>query len=166
MNATQENYLNQAIHFLNEIGIQVIEKQLDDQCFLAGLNLGPNCIYLDRDKLKYPGDILHEAGHIAVIPESDRALLGSDKMDEQLLIEREIGAILWSFAACVHLGFPLDFVFHPAGYKEESDWLIESFEKKNYIGLPLMVWMGFCHSPEEVEQEGVPPFPHLLKWLL
>lgn len=55
----------QTLSFLKEIGIDVIEKELDDT-FLPGLSLGPNCIYIDYDKLLYPGDILHEAGHLAV----------------------------------------------------------------------------------------------------
>jgi hypothetical protein len=42
------------LFFLNEIGIEVIEKELGDT-FLLGLSLGSNCIYIDYEKLLYPG---------------------------------------------------------------------------------------------------------------
>lgn len=64
--ALKENdEVKKVLFFLNEIGIEIIEKELE-ATFLPGLDLGPNCIYIDYSKLLYPGDILHEAGHIAV----------------------------------------------------------------------------------------------------
>jgi hypothetical protein len=58
--------LEKILVFLNTIGIDSIEKTLDETTFLPGLCLGANCIYIDFEKLLYPGDILHEAGHLAV----------------------------------------------------------------------------------------------------
>lgn len=54
------------LHFLERIGIEVIEKKLNSTTFLPGLSLVANCIYVDFNKLKYPGDLLHETGHLAV----------------------------------------------------------------------------------------------------
>ena len=52
------------LHFLKEINIDVIEKELKLDTFLPGLSIASNCIEIDFDKLLYPGDILHEAGHL------------------------------------------------------------------------------------------------------
>lgn len=151
------------IHFLEEIGIPVIERELSDDCFLPGLTIDKQTILMDPERLKYPGDLLHEAGHIAVTEEKWRSLIGTAEMDPAWPSDGdELAAILWSYAALRHLELEPEVVFHPAGYKKESEWLIRQFEDQNYIGLPLLEWMGLCSAKEK---EGVSPFPHMLKWL-
>lgn len=147
------------IQFLQEIGIPVIETELPDNCFLPGLALERNAILMDPQRMKYPGDLLHEAGHLAVTEERFRSLIGTEEMDPAWPSDGdELAAILWSYAALRHLDLKPEVVFHPAGYKNESQWLIEQFENENYIGLPLFEWMGFCSATEK-------PFPQMLKWL-
>jgi hypothetical protein len=77
----------------------------------------------------------------------------------------EIGAILWSFAAAQHLELPIEFVFHPNGYKNESKWLISNFTNENYIGLPFLEWAGLALGKERAAKEDKEPFPKMLKWL-
>ncbi|WPO77940.1 hypothetical protein [Flavobacterium sp. KACC 22761] len=157
--------LKKALKFLNEIGIDVIEKQLDST-FLPGLELGPNCIYIDYDKLLYPGDILHEAGHLAVATSADRKLIGTNQISiDWPTLGDEIAAILWSYAALHHLQLPLEFVFHSNGYKDSSDWYISNFNSGSYIGLPLLEWMGLCVGNERAEKEHKTAFPAMQKWL-
>ena len=147
------------IQFLEEIGIPVIETELPDNCFLPGLALERNTILMDPQRMKYPGDLLHEAGHLAVTEEAHRSLIGTSEMDPAWPSDGdELAAILWSYAALTHLGLEPEVVFHPDGYKNESEWLIEQFRNGNYIGLPLFEWMGFCSVTEK-------PFPQMLKWL-
>lgn len=154
--------LDQVIQFLNEIGITVIEETLDDDCLLSGLKIQENSIRLDRERLEHPGDILHEAGHLAVTPEDQRAFIGTEKMDPDWPQEGdEVTAILWSYAAVSHLNIDPEFVFHPSGYKGDSQWFIEQFHKGNYIGLPLLKWMGFV----EENASGESTFPMMSKWL-
>lgn len=151
------------IHFLEEIGIPVIETELPGDCFLPGLAIEKNTILMDPAKMKYPGDLLHEAGHIAVTEEALRPLIGTADMDPEWPTPGdEIASILWSYAALTHIGISPEVVFHPHGYKEQSDWFIREFQNENYIGLPLLEWMGFCHAKEK---DGMKPFPHMLKWL-
>lgn len=153
------------LFFLNEIGIEVIEKELGDT-FLPGLSLGSNCIYVDYEKLLYPGDILHEAGHLAVTPVVDRKLIGTDKMSSDWPTDgEEIGAILWSFAALKYLELPLEFVFHPDGYKNGSDWLVSNFNNEVYIGLPFLEWLGLTLGKDQAAKEGKEAFPVMIKWL-
>jgi len=157
--------IKKVLEFLNEIGIDVIEKELDTS-FLPGLSLGPNCIYIDYDQLLYPGDILHEAGHLAVTTSAERNKAGTSEMSPKWPTQaEEIAAILWSFAAANHLQLPLDFVFHPNGYKGASDWFISNFSDKNYIGLPFLEWIGLTLSNDRALKEDKEAFPIMQKWL-
>lgn len=118
---------------------------------------------MDPKRMKYAGDLLHEAGHIAVTTEEYRPLIGTESMDPLWPTDGdELAAVLWSYAALKHLDLKPEVVFHPHGYKNQSEWLIEQFESENYIALPLLEWMGFCFSSEK---DGVAPFPHMIKWL-
>ena len=79
---------------------------------------------MDSRQLKYPGDLLHEAGHIAVCTPEDRALIGTSKMDSKWPSDgEEIAAIAWSYAAAMHINLDLTILFHPNGYKNDSNWL-------------------------------------------
>lgn len=156
--------LEKVVVFLTGIGIRVIEKELDDT-FLPGLKLGNNCLYVDYKKLLYPGDMLHEAGHLAVAPPDIRNRIESGELKDWPTDGEEIVAILWSYAALTHLGLPLDFVFHPHGYKNTSDWLIKSFSNKDYIGLPLLEWMGLTLGENKALEQNKPAFPVMQKWM-
>lgn len=165
MSLKENNDVKKVLLFLNEIGINSIEKELGDT-FLPGLDLGPECVYIDYNKLLYPGDILHEAGHLAVTTSTERKLVGTNKISPKWPTQgEEIGTILWSFAAAKHLQLPLEFVFHSNGYKNDSEWLISNFKEQNYIGLPFLEWIGLCLGNERAEKEGKPAFPTMLKWL-
>ncbi len=158
-------HLQKTIQFLTSIGIQVIERNLDDTTFLPGLNLGPNIIFVDYAKLKYPGDLIHEAGHIAVTAPEQRELIGTDNISEEWPTPGdEIAAILWSYAAARHLQLPADFVFHENGYKGHSEWYITNFTNNSYIGLPLLQWFRMAHSNDEVSK-GMPAFPAMQHWM-
>ena len=163
---TKENSeIKKILSFLTEIGIDVIEKELNDT-FLPGLDLGPNYVIIDYDKLLYPGDILHEAGHLAVTSSSDRKLVGTEKIASNWPTEaEEMAAILWSFAACSHLELPIELVFHPDGYKNDSEWLISNFTSGNFIGLPFLEWIGLTLGSDSATKEGKPAFPTMLKWM-
>lgn len=139
--------LDRIVAFLNSIGIAVTETELDDDCFLPGLFPKENGVLIDRARLKYPGDLLHEAGHVAVTDAHLRPLIGTPEMPGRWPNPgEEFGAILWSYAAACAMGIPAEVVFHAGGYKGDGEWLIEQFENKNYIGLPLFAWMGFCST--------------------
>lgn len=161
----QSPELKKILTFLNTIGIDVVEKELETT-FLPGLSLGPECLYIDFKKLLYPGDILHEAGHLAVTTPYERKIAGTDKMASDWPSQgEEMGVILWSFAAAKHLELPPEFVFHPNGYKNDSEWLISNFTTENYIGLPFLEWTGLALGKESAEKEGREAFPKMLKWL-
>jgi len=165
MDLKENDEVKKVIFFLKEIGIDIVEKELGET-FLPGLELGPNCIYIDYSKLLYPGDILHEAGHLAVTLPAERKLVGTVEISKDWPTQGdEIAALLWSYAALHHLQLPAEFVFHPNGYKGSSEWFISNFTSGNYMGLPLLEWMGLCLGKEKAEKEQKMPFPAMQKWI-
>ena len=76
----------------------------------------------------------------------------------------EIAAMLWSYAALTHLKLNPEIVFHPNGYKGSSSMFIENFTRGNYIGLPLLSWMGLCNVNVQ-DSDNEPIFPKMKKWL-
>lgn len=150
-------YLNQMLEFLAGIGITVRETAFEKTGFLPGLLIENGELLLDRARLLYPGDVLHEAGHIAVTAAAERPLLGANVTENHPEKEgEELAVLLWTYAACQALAIPPAVVFHPAGYKDQSEWLIASFDSGQYIGLPLLVWMGMTTT------DG---FPQMMRWL-
>lgn len=158
--------ITRVLHFLKEIGIQIIEKKLDRSTFLPGLSLGHNCIYVDFDKLKYPGDLLHEAGHLAVTDGETRIKIDTGITNGEWPTQgEEIAAILWSYAALTYLNLDPSFVFHSNGYKGNSEWFISNFSNGNYIGLPFLEWAGLALNEKRAQLENKEAFPVMQKWI-
>jgi len=166
VSALASDELDLILAFIKEIGINVIERELPGDTFLPGLNLGPGCIYLDVTRLLYPGDLLHEAGHMAVATPEDRIKAGTPQMAADWPSGgEEMGAILWSYAALKYIGLPEEVVFHPYGYKNDSAWLIDNFKNGIYIGMPFLEWTGIAFGAERADIENKPQFPAVIKWL-
>jgi hypothetical protein len=116
---------------------------------------------VDPERLLYPGDLLHEAGHLAtMLParrDSTGPNVGSDMGDE-------IAAQTWSYAAAIRLGLAPEIVFHPNGYKGAADSLIRIYCDGS-AGVPLLQWMGLTLEPTRAAAMSVPPYPHMIRWL-
>jgi hypothetical protein len=154
--------------FFDEIGIEwSIETITDETTFLPGIKINNGKLIFDPLKMTYVGDLLHEAGHIAVESAEQRKQL-QDNVDAKRSAGQSLepAVILWSYAALTYLNFEPSFVFHPNGYKGNSDWLIEEFEHKRYIGLPLLQWLGLASDEQNALKEGIDPFPFMKKWLV
>ena len=152
--------------FLEEIGIECSVAPVPDDTFLPGIAIREGTIVFDPERMVSPGDLLHEAGHIAVVPASERAVLSGDLgQNDQQAMGHEIAAILWSYAALRAIGLPEQTVFHEQGYKGQSDWYLRIFQEGHYPGLPLLEWMGLCAGPETAARTGQAPFPAMQTWL-
>lgn len=161
LNNTDE-IMNKIFSFLDEIGITITLKKIKEKTFLPGILIRQGNLIVDKDKLTYPGDLLHEAGHIAVTPQRERQYLNANVSSQNLSNKEgeEIAAILWSYAAAQHINIPIELVFHENGYKGDSSWLITQFAHKNYIGLPLLQWMGLTY-----QEDSTLKFPEMKKWM-
>ena len=144
------------ISFLTEIGISVTEGDLA-YTFLPGIEVRNGGLIVDKARLKYPGDLLHEAAHLAVAPASIRATLNGEVIipgTEPPVLE--VAAMLWSYAACIHLGLDPRVVFHEHGYHGQSMALLQSFELGVYPGVNALVDAGITDGNS---------FPKMQRWL-
>jgi hypothetical protein len=146
--------------FVRGVGIPVRTASLSGPTFLPGLDIRYGELLVDGERLAYPGDILHEAGHIAV---SDPAERQREKLDPTP--GDEMATIAWSYAALRHLEVPPEVVFHPHGYKGDSQALIENFSAGRYFGVPLLQLYGMTVEPRIAAESGVEPYPHMLRWM-
>jgi hypothetical protein len=155
--------LDGIIRFLLDIGFQIRMTELSQQTFLPGITIDHGTILIDESKLLYPGDLLHEAGHLAVIP-GEKRRQAQDYIGKKA--SEEMMAIAWSYAALVHLGLEPSIVFHEGGYRGWSEALIENFTNGRYIGVPMLQWVGLSAEKKLAEEKGIKPYPGMIKWLL
>ena len=149
------------IHWLQEIGLSVRLGPVDGDSFLPGVTLEPGGLVVDAERLLYPGDLLHEAGHLAVMLPDERAATGSHAGSD---MGDEIAAQTWSYAAAVELGLAPETVFHPAGYKGAAATLIQTY-RDGKAGVPLLQWMGLTLDAARAAAAGTPAYPHMIRWL-
>ena len=146
--------------FVSGIGIGVRAADLIEPTFLPGLDIRFGTLVVDEARLLYPGDLLHEAGHIAVAAPEERE---REKLKPTL--GDEITAIAWSYAAACHLGIDPAIVFHPAGYRGASSAFLTNFAAGRYVGTPLLQCYGMTIEPKRALAEGSKPFPSMLRWV-
>jgi hypothetical protein len=152
----------QIVRFLSQIGISVSEADLPQTTFLPGLCVQDGVLLVDESRLKYPGDLLHEAGHLALLSAEHRNAAGPELGDDGGF---EMAAIAWSYAAALHIGIDPAVVFHAGGYREGSQSILENFTSGRYVGVPVLEWLGMTATPQAAKAAGVLPYPKMLRWL-
>jgi len=167
MNESFQNELTQKIAgFLNEIGIETIPSILVEQTFLPGILVKDGKLLVDEKKLAFPGDLLHEAGHLAVAPARLRAYLNDEvSLPDETPELLETQAMLWSYAACVYLKIDPRVVFHEGGYRGQSENLLFNLSLGIYAGLNGLEDFEMAFSETTAGEIGVPPFPQMHRWL-
>lgn len=148
------------IGFLASIGIAVREGEVPPETIVPGIRLEQGEIVFDRTKMLYPGDLLHEAGHLAVMPQSRRCTATESASQDP---GEEMAAIAWSYAAALHIGLDPAVVFHSGGYREGSPAILENFREGRYVGVPLLAWMSLTNVKAHAETQVV--YPRMIRWL-
>lgn len=148
--------------FLTSLGLEVKRAQLPEETFLPGIQIQRGVICVDETKLLYPGDLLHEAGHLAVILPEQRISVGADVGNKPA---EEMMSIAWSYAAAVYLDIDPRIVFHQNGYRGWSESLIDNFSQRRYLAVPMLQWIGLTVDDAQGELRGLKPYPNMLKWL-
>ena len=145
--------------FVRGVGIAVHAATLDAPTFLPGLDIRHGELFVDEARLTYPGDILHEAGHIAVSDPTTRATapISNDGGDE-------MAASAWSYAAAREIGIDPAIVFHD-GFKGGGPSMVENFNAGRYIGVPMLHWFGMSVEPRQAAAMGQEPYPHMQRWV-
>jgi hypothetical protein len=154
----QEDMIGRIVAFVRGIGIPVTEGAVAGDSFLPAVTITRGGVVVDRARLQWPGDILHEAGHLAVL---EPAVRSGEVPDDSAL---ELAAMAWSYAAAVELGIDPAVVFHEGGYKGGGPGLARSYAMGLYIGLPELVAAGMAHSPLTAP-DGAPVYPAMVRWL-
>lgn len=158
----QNPLVRQIADFLISIGLEVRAEPLLEGTFLPGMFVDHGALVIDEERLCYPGDLLHEAGHLAVAAPSRRRRFHGNVGQRA---GEEMMAIGWSYAAALHLGIDPVVVFHADGYRGGSASLLENFAEGRYLGVPLLQWVGLTAEPKPAAALGIPPYPHMRKWL-
>jgi hypothetical protein len=150
------------VDFIISIGIPVEFETIEEDTFLPGILIKNGAIYIDTQKIKYPGDLLHEAGHLATLLPKKRAEVYNDVSKNA---GDEMATIAWSYAAAKYLDIDLRILFHDHGYKGDSKWLREHYSSGGERAVPLLQWMGFTSDKTFAVQKGIEPFPYMQRWI-
>lgn len=158
--------LDRIVAFLAGIGLPPRAATLDGDTFLPGIRITRGELVYDPARIAWPADLLHEAGHIALVPAAHRAAL-DDALSAEQHFEHggEVESIAWSYAASVRLALPVTDLFHEGGYRGQSPGLALSFSLGVYVGVAGLVALGLCATGDDARRRGVEPYPHMLRWL-
>lgn len=162
----QSAVTRQIADFITEIGLEIAAVKIEGKTFLPGICVRNGTILADEERLTYPGDLLHEAGHLALASSSIRPTLSGEVALPGVRMEPvEAAAIAWSYAAILYLGLDPSVVFHAGGYGVESERLQANFDLGVYIGVSGLQEAGLTAMGEKAVEAGVAPYPHMIKWL-
>jgi hypothetical protein len=162
----QDELVSRIASFLTEIGIEVVPTQLEQDSFLPGILVLNGKLLVDETKLTYPGDLLHEAGHLAVAPgEVRHGLSGEVIIPGADMDAVEAQTTAWAYAATVHLGLNARVLFHDGGYRGKSKGLIFTYGAGVYPGAYGLQELGMTVGREMARRLGVAAYPHMLKWV-
>jgi hypothetical protein len=148
--------IRRIVGFIRGIGIAVVAAPVEPPCFVPGIRIVHGELHMDESQMTWPGDLLHEAGHLAVTASDERDSVHRDAGTDG---GAEMAAIAWSYAAALHIGLDPTVVFHDGGYKGGAGALIENFAEGRYIGVPLLQYYGLCR------EKGEGCYPHMLAWV-
>lgn len=147
--------------FLERIGIPVAFEPVTGDTFPPAMTVRRRTLVVDPECLTWPGDLLHEAGHIAVTDPALRAALDAVNQDPG----GEMAAIAWSYAAAVEIGVDVAVAFHAGGYRGGGKTLVEDFTSGHYFGESMPHYFGMTVMPRHADEQCVAPYPHMSRWL-
>jgi len=162
--AFHDSLTGHIVDFLRGIGFEVVRATFDADVegVVPGVLIDRGTLVVDADRLRRPGDLLHEAGHLAILePEVRARTSGTAGADGG----HEMAAIAWSYAAALHLGLDPVVVFHEEGYRGDATTILENFAAGRYIGVPVLQWVGLAADDRAIVSGCAAPYPAMLAWL-
>jgi hypothetical protein len=178
--------LENAMQFLNKIGIET-RMEVGSHGFLPGVRIVNGTLAVDpRCKAS---DLLHEAGHVAIMPRRYRHMLNGDilpaliaawedavKIDAHpesplmraLLQCSDPEATAWAWAAGRHLGLEPEEIIpdssDPHIYGGEAAGVRLAHELNHSLGAHGLAAAGFCQVGMFNRHNPLPPYPRLAFW--
>lgn len=185
--------LEPIVTFLRGIGVGVEFGAGAEGGFLPGSNVRAGVLHVDPDRLPGAGDLLHEAGHIIMVPrrlwprlnrdlQADIEALAAEEAAKQgsaspvLAHAVQMGEFMsqaWSYAVLRRLGLPQECVFFPGSYSC-SDYkglhpMLAWLERGTHYGpmaLAQVGMTGFSGIFGMMHSNGLPAFPEMARWTL
>lgn len=178
-------YFDEIVTFLRQIGLPLEVGPFGAEGFLPGITIIDGVLRVDPAHLYVSGDLLHEAGHMAIVPARLRGRLGSN-LEESLrdliagdddplaalaLQQTESMAIAWSYAALQALRLPPTVIFFAGGYRmvpEQQERFVTLLDNGNFFGIGHLASIGLtgpCGIMAMMLQNGLAPYPQMTKWL-
>lgn len=152
------------IEFIKKIGIQIEFCTINNDTFLPGLRIENGVLQIDKNKLSYIGDTLHEAGHIALMSVAQRKVLSGALEGQNDAEANEMAVIAWTYAACLEIGIDPAIVFHADGYKGGGENILQNFRNGQYFGVPILEWYGLTERVNESQKNTI-SFPKMVAWI-
>jgi hypothetical protein len=149
--------------FLEQVGIAVRAMEPGEASqAINGLAIGGGALLVDPEVAIWPGDLLHEAGHIAVVPAGRRETLDEIEQDRR----EELMAIAWSYAAARQCELSLRQLFHSEGYKGRSEFAAKCYAVGRFDGADLLAEEGMTTIDLSAAlAAGKPTYPAMSRWL-
>lgn len=188
----RQRWTGAVIDFLRRIGLRVDEATSTAQLagsFLPDVLVQEGGLVIDAAKA-FPGDVLHEAAHLAVIPAQFRpfangdlneveermarylnenpmglATYPEDPLSRAILQAAEAEATAWQYAAAVEIGLPERWIFPMKSYDGTRVSLLRSLRHNQYMGINGLRAAGWTTLRPNPHQPHIPTYPKLKFWL-
>lgn len=178
------------VEFFRSIGLAVKPKS-GAIGFVPGIEIENGTLFIDKGSC-LPGDLLHEAGHLAVLPSLFRrqantdldvvmetmgeylsadATGGENTLSRAILQSGECEATAWAWAAGMHLGLPANVIIQPKanmdGDDEGAPGIRLALSANSYFGINGLQAAGWCavRGGAYAKALGLPVYPNLAFWL-
>lgn len=173
--------LNQVVEFLIAIGLPVVRCERTGG-FVPDVRIVNGALHV-TDQATAP-NVLHEAGHLAIIPARYRPLMDDDiEAGIERMMEAidwsdpdapecrmatqcgETEATAWAWAAGIHLGLEHTDIIADEDYGRQGAGVRWRLEHDAYLGINGLCHAGFCGRGELGRKRGLPLYPALSYWL-
>lgn len=175
-------HAERAMHFLCEIGIAV-QLAPGASGFIEHVEVLNGGLHVDP---RAPASaLLHEAGHLAIVPTEFRYMLSGDldagmekifqhldslelepdsHLQRAMLQTGDAEATAWAFAAGRAIGMPDELIIQDDEYSGEGRFIRKSLAAGAYVGINGISHAGFCVR-RATPYRPLPVYPTLAYWL-
>lgn len=176
------------VDFLREIGLEVtLEDTQPQNSFLPKVRVVKGTLVVSPGV--FPGDILHEAGHVATIPKPFRHLADGnlsavfkamgeyvevnppefsayqeDPIARGIMQCSDPEATAWQYAAAHAIGLPDKWLFPKHAYDGEAKGILMSLKATRYLGINGLQAAGWTVTRANPHRP-LPVYPKLVQWL-
>lgn len=188
----RQHWTREVVTFLRGIGLAVTERQAplqEGETFLPHVLVNQGGLEVVMEEA-YPGDVLHEAAHLAIIPAQFRPFANWDLSEAesrmtQYLDEHPMAlatypedpvaraivqaadpeATAWQYAAAVHLKVPERWIFPRGSYEGTRIDMLRCLKASSYVGINGLRAAGWTLLRPNPIRPDVPVYPKLKFWL-